>query len=142
MWNWFDRENKQTFKKTRLIDQVMKSQDFHSWLMYLNLVVKICPMFIQINILKSYFVIFCSFVPGKVFFVFWHEGNGCLKDYRADLNLDSVWYLNGRKEVECQMVWYLNAIHILDSPTIWKPDKWMPSCFLIYWSSILVALLQ
>ena len=34
------------------------------------------------------------------------------------------------------MVWYLNAIWILASLTIWIPDKWTPSCFLIYWSGI------
>ena len=30
--------------------------------------------------------------------------------YSGDLNTTLVWYLNGPKEVGCQMVWYLNAI--------------------------------
>ena len=28
----------------------------------------------------------------------------------GDLNTEQVWYLNGQKEVGCQMVWYSNAI--------------------------------
>ena len=36
----------------------------------------------------------------------------------------------------CQMVRYLNAIVIPDSQTILIPDKWKPSCFLMYWSGI------
>ena len=54
----------------------------------------------------------------------------------GDLNTELLWYSNGRKEVGCQIVRFLNAIWILDSPTIWILDKWMPSCFLMFWSSI------
>ena len=38
------------------------------------------------------------------------------------------WNSNSGKEIGYQMVWYLTAI--------WIPDKWRPSCFLRYWSSI------
>ena len=54
--------------------------------------------------------------------------------YSGDLNIER--YSNGLKEVGCQMVWYSNVIWILDSPAIWVPEKWMPSCFLKYWSWI------
>ena len=30
--------------------------------------------------------------------------------YSGDLNTELVWYLNGRKEVVCQMVWFSNTI--------------------------------
>ena len=53
-----------------------------------------------------------------------------------DLNTKLVWYLNGQKEVGCQMVWFWNAIWIPDSPTIKIHVKCMPSCFLVYWSRI------
>ena len=38
--------------------------------------------------------------------------------YSGDLITKLVWYLNGRKEIECQMVWFSNAIWIPDCPTI------------------------
>ena len=53
-----------------------------------------------------------------------------------DLNTKLVWYSNGWKEVGCQMVRFSNAIWLLDSPTIWIPYRWMPSCFIMYWSGI------
>ena len=53
--------------------------------------------------------------------------------YSGDLNTKLVWYSNGWKEVGCQIVWFQNATWILNSPTIWKPGKWMPSYFLMYW---------
>ena len=56
--------------------------------------------------------------------------------HSGDLNTKLVRYLNCQKEVGCQMVPYSNAIWILDSATIWIPDKWMSSCFLRYWSGI------
>ena len=52
------------------------------------------------------------------------------------LNTKLVWYSNRQKEVGCQMVLFFNVIWMPGSPTIWLPDKWSPSCFLIYWSSI------
>ena len=36
----------------------------------------------------------------------------------------------------CQMVQYSNAIWLPNSPAIQIPDKWMPFCFLKFWSSI------
>ena len=56
--------------------------------------------------------------------------------YNGNLNTELVWYFNVQKEVGCQMVWFLNAIWIPGSPTIWIPDKWKPSCFLMYWLGI------
>ena len=34
------------------------------------------------------------------------------------------------------MVPFFNAIWLPDSPTIWILDKWMRSCFLMFWSSV------
>ena len=58
------------------------------------------------------------------------------RHYSGDLNPKLVRYLNGQKEVGCQMVWYSNALWIPDSWTIWISGKWMPSCFPMYWCSI------
>ena len=66
-----------------------------------------------------------------------------LISYSGDLNTELVWFLNGRKEVGCQIVWFFNAIWIQDSATIWMQDKWTPSCFLMFWSGIrMVSLVQ
>ena len=44
-----------------------------------------------------------------------------------DLNFELVRYLNGWKEVGCQMVLYLNSIWKSDSQTSWIPYKWTQS---------------
>ena len=56
--------------------------------------------------------------------------------YSGDLNTLLVGYLNGQREVGCQMVQFFNAIWIQASRTIWILDKWTPSCFLMYCSGI------
>ena len=71
-----------------------------------------------------------------------NEMRGEITKYSRDLITQLVWYSNGWKEVGCQMVWFSNAIWIPDSPTIWILDKWMPSCFFMYWSSIRVGLVH
>ena len=48
----------------------------------------------------------------------------------------SPWRGYDWKEVGCQIVQHSNFICLLDSITIWIPDKWGPPCFLMYWSGI------